>query len=298
MPLDSVIDPRESVLDYMLLDVFTDQPFQGNPLAVFPEAGALNARAMQRMARELNLSETAFMTATAMPGVFDVRIFTPHQELPFAGHPTIGAAWLLREIGWHDDQTPLILREPAGEVPIRFDGAHAWLSAPNPLSVAPSPLSRQDAAALLGLASEALVEAPLIGSTCSSPFHLIRLSSTAALAEVHANPALLPETLKGEHGANVYLYVEEGAGRIRTRKLRITDQVVEDPATGSAAAPLAGYLAQQSSETGTLEYTIEQGIEMGRPSRIAVLVEKTDRQITAIHVGGTAVVIGEGRLRL
>ncbi|SPJ32284.1 PhzF family phenazine biosynthesis protein [Kushneria phyllosphaerae] len=298
MPLHDVIDPRASSIDYLLLDVFTATPFQGNPLAVFPDAGALSARVMQQMARELNLSESVFMTATAMPGVFDVRIFTPHQELPFAGHPTIGAAWLLREIGWHDDQTPLILRERAGDVPIRFDGEQAWLSTPSPLSLEPSPLSRSNAAALLGLSVEILIDEPVVGSTCGSPFHLIRLSCVEALGEVRANPALLPEVLNTEHGANVYLYVEEGERCIQTRKLRISDQVVEDPATGSAAAPLAGYLAQQSPQTGTLEYTIMQGLEMGRPSRIGVLVDKTGQDITAIHVGGTAVVIGEGRLRL
>ena len=112
MPLRDVIDPQASSIDYLLLDVFTGTPFQGNPLAVFPDAGALSARVMQQMARELNLSESVFMTATAMPGVFDVRIFTPHQELPFAGHPTIGAA---------------------------------WLSAPGPLSIEPSALSRSKA---------------------------------------------------------------------------------------------------------------------------------------------------------
>lgn len=298
MPLHDVIDPQASSIDYLLLDVFTATPFQGNPLAVFPDAGALSARVMQQMARELNLSESVFMTATAMPGVFDVRIFTPHQELPFAGHPTIGAAWLLREIGWHDDHTPLILRERAGDVPIRFDGEQAWLSTPSPLGIEPSPLSRSSAAALLGLSPETLLDEPVVGSTCGSPFHLIRLSCVEALGEVRANPALLPEASKGEHGANVYLYVEEGERCVQTRKLRISDQVVEDPATGSAAATLAGYLARQSPETGTLEYTVMQGLEMGRSSRISVLVDKTDQEITAIHVGGTAVVIGEGRLRL
>ncbi len=298
MPLDSVIDPREPFLDYILLDVFTETPFQGNPLAVFPEAGALCTSVMQRIARELNLSETAFLAATATPGVFTLRIFTPHQELPFAGHPTIGAAWLLRDIGWHDDQTPLILRERAGDVPLRFDGEHAWLSTPQPLSLEPSPLTRATAAALLGLSPDTLINNPVIGASCGTPFHLIGLSSVEALADVRANPSLLPPALSAEHGANVYLYVQHDERHVQARKLRINDQVIEDPATGSAAAPLAGYLALQSAETGTLEYTMVQGIEMGRPSRIGVLVEKADQAVTAIHVGGTAVVIGEGRLRL
>ncbi|WP_457809206.1 PhzF family phenazine biosynthesis protein [Kushneria sp. EE4] len=298
MSLHGVIDPREPSLDYLLLDVFTDTPFQGNPLAVFPEAGALGTSTMQRIARELNLSETVFIAATPMPGVFDLRIFTPHQELPFAGHPTIGAAWLLREIGWHDDQLPLRLQEPAGEVPIRFDGACAWLSTPNPLSIEASALSRDSAAHLLGLSTEEVIDDPVVGTACGSPFHLIRLSCIEALAGVRANPALLPAALASEHGANVYLHVEQSERCIRARKLRISDQVVEDPATGSAAAPLAGHLAQQSPERGMLEYTIHQGIEMGRPSRIGVLVDKSGEAVTAIHVGGMAVVIGEGRLRL
>lgn len=298
MPLDSVIDPREALLDYILIDVFTDTPFQGNPLAVFPEAGGLCSTNMQRIARELNLSETVFITATAMPGVFELRIFTPHQELAFAGHPTIGAAWLLRSIGWHDDQTPLILREKAGEVPIRFDGEHAWLSTPHPLNIEPSPLSRSDAAALLGLAPEMLIDEPVAGSTCGAPFHLVRLSSVEALADLRVTPSRLPAALESDHGVNVYVYVDQGEHCLRARKLRISDQVVEDPATGSAAAPLAGYLAQQSHATGTLEYTICQGLEMGRPSRIGVLVDKSGEAITAIHVGGMAVIIGEGRLRL
>ncbi|WP_438765538.1 PhzF family phenazine biosynthesis protein [Kushneria sp. TE3] len=298
MSLHGVIDPREPSLDYLLLDVFTDTPFQGNPLAVFPDAGALGTSAMQRIARELNLSETVFIAATAMPGVFNLRIFTPHQELAFAGHPTIGAAWLLREIGWHDDQLPLKLQVPAGEVPIRFDGAHAWLSTPSPLSIEPSPLSRASAAHLLGLSVEAVIDDPVVGSACGSPFHLIALTSIETLTHVRARPSQLPAALRDEHGANVYMYVQEGDHSVRARKLRITDQVTEDPATGSAAAPLAGHLAQQSPESGMLEYTIHQGIEMRRPSRIGVLVDKPDRSVTAIHVGGMAVVIGEGRLRL
>ncbi|WP_456268652.1 PhzF family phenazine biosynthesis protein [Kushneria sp. AK178] len=297
MPLDRVLDAREAFLDYVLIDVFTDTPFQGNPLAVFPDAGALSTSAMQRIARELNLSETVFIAATPMPGIFELRIFTPHQELAFAGHPTIGAAWLLREIGWHDDQLPLKFHEPAGEVPIRFDGEQAWLSTPNPLSIEPSALSCSSAAALLGLSPEAVVEEPVVGSSCGAPFHLIRLSGLEALADVRADPSQLPAALKDAHGANVYPYVQEAAYHIRARKLRISDQVVEDPATGSAAAPLAGYLAGQSRESGLLEYTILQGIEMSRPGRIGVLVDNTDRGVRAIHVGGTAVVIGEGRLR-
>ncbi|MFC0337427.1 trans-2,3-dihydro-3-hydroxyanthranilate isomerase [Kushneria avicenniae] len=297
MPLDHVFDSDDVVFNYILLDVFTETSFQGNPLAVFPEAGALNQQTMQRVARELNLSETVFVTATAMPGVFDLRLFTPLQELSFAGHPTIGTAWLLREIGWHDDQTPLVLREKAGDVPIRFDGDNAWLSTPELPAFQKDRLSKADAAHLLGLSETTIASEPVIGS-CGSPFHLIELTDLDALACAQVDTTVLRACCSGMETSSLYLYVRLADRRVRTRMLAPLTGTPEDPATGSAAAPLAGYLAQQSSDDGTLEYTIMQGIEMGRPGRIAVLVDRADQQITAVHVGGTAVIIGEGRLYL
>lgn len=285
----------KKTLDYWLLDVFTDTPLQGNPLAVFPEAAGLETDDMQRIARELNLSETVFITAHTF-GRAHLRIFTPGCELPFAGHPTIGTACLLRALGWHDGESSLTLVESIGEVPIRFEGPRAQLTTAQPLTVREDILSKAAAAQMLGLPEATIAAAPVVAS-CGAPYHLIALTDLEQLARAQVDTTMLRACCPEPGERSLYLYVRQPDNCLRTRMFAPLTGTPEDPATGSAAAPLAGFLTGLESGVGTYEWKIRQGVEMGRPSDIVAHVERNEQGVSVIRITGEAVIVGEGRLR-
>ncbi|MFC0267073.1 PhzF family phenazine biosynthesis protein [Kushneria aurantia] len=282
---------------YYLLDVFTDTPFAGNPLAVFTEAETLDGATMARIAGELNLSETVFITRHESPERVHLRIFTPGCELPFAGHPTIGTACLLRALGRHDGSSPLTLVEGVGDVPIHFDSNLARLITAQPLNVRPSTLTPPQAAAVLGLDEAAIVGAPVIAS-CGVPYHLIELTDRDQLARIELDSAVLKSCCPDPATSYLYAFVDEGEYHLRARMFAPLTGTPEDPATGSAAAPLIGYLASRHKDTPVLDWQITQGVEMGRPSHIQGRVERHGGGISAIHIAGGALVAGEGALYL
>ncbi|WP_353980528.1 PhzF family phenazine biosynthesis protein [Salinicola endophyticus] len=278
---------------YVLLDVFTATPFAGNPLAVFPDAAALTDTQMAQLARELNLSESVFITARR-PGRLSLRIFTPSGELPFAGHPSVGTAWLAQALGWHDTDTPLILAEGVGDVPIHFAGTQAWLTTAQSLEVSEDSLSIEQAAEIVGLSREQIVARPLSAS-CGVPYQLIELADLDALAAVRIDSSALAHALPAASERSLYLYVRDTPQRLRTRMFTGDASLYEDPATGSAAAPLIGYLSCQSG-TRTRDWQIVQGVEMGRPSHIHGRVTCAEAGQQTIQIGGEALIVGEGVL--
>ncbi|WP_051081714.1 PhzF family phenazine biosynthesis protein [Vreelandella zhanjiangensis] len=145
------------IAEYYLLDVFTRQPFAGNQLAVFLNTDGLPAATMQAIANELNLAETVFLSAPIEPNHYPMRIFTPTQELPFAGHPTVGTAQLLAELGLINRTQTLVLHPPVGELSIHYSGEKAVFTTARPASITPSTLDQETAAALLGLQSHHVV---------------------------------------------------------------------------------------------------------------------------------------------
>lgn len=281
---------------YVLLDVFTDTPFSGNPLAVFPEAGAINEADMAHIASELNLSETVFVT-DRQPGRFAIRIFTPECEIPFAGHPTVGTAWLIRALGWHGSDSPLVLAEGIGDVPVRFSHRGVEFATAKPLTVSENSLSREQAAAILGLPPHAVVSTPVMAS-CGLPYQLIELADLDRLGRARVDPAALDNAVAEASGRDLYLYVRQPSNRLRTRMFAPTFGIAEDPATGSAAAPLIGYLASQCTDIGMSDWEIVQGVEMGRPSHIRGRVERSADGIETIRIAGHAAIVGEGALYL
>lgn len=294
---------------YHLLDVFTDQIFGGNPLAVFPEAEGLDEERMQRVARELNLSETVFVLPPQTPGcTHRVRIFTPARELPFAGHPTVGTAILLVSLGAvpvEGDSARLVLEEGVGPVPVSVrlrngTPVFAQLSAAMLPEVRPAPPAAEIAAGL------SLAEADL-GSgeqgpevvSCGVPFLIVPLRDREALARARVDMGLWERFLAEPWTGSVYLVAPGEAADLRTRMFGPAMGIVEDPATGAAASALAGYLALRAPQAeGTLRWTVEQGIEMGRPSRLELEADKRGGAVTAVRVGGAAVRVGEGELRV
>ncbi|RUR54581.1 PhzF family phenazine biosynthesis protein [Vreelandella populi] len=282
------------IAEYYLLDVFTDQPFSGNQLAVFVNAGGLSTETMQAVANELNLAETVFLGAATGSNHYPMRIFTPTQELPFAGHPTVGTAQLLAELGLVKREQTLVLHPPVGELSIRYSGEKAAFTTARPTSITPSTLDQETAASLLGLQSHQVIGTPVI-SSCGLAFHLIELSDPAALKNIHISAAVWASAIASSGTEQIYLYVtetsESSATTLRSRMFSREHGLCEDPATGSAAAALTGYLA--STQTSPLRLQIHQGVDMGRPS-VIFTAANGDLKPGFVHVGGNAVVIGKG----
>lgn len=284
--------------EYYLLDVFTDQPFTGNPLAVFLNTKGLTTNTMQALANELNLAETVFLSAATGPNHYPMRIFTPTRELPFAGHPTVGTAHLLAELKRVNPEHTLVLAPPVGALAVSFVQGSATFTTAQPAMMEGSPLDHATAARLLGLETHQVMGDPVVAS-CGLPYHLIELADTAALASVQVSPSIWGETVAISGAEQVYLYVMEQPNEtqpvVRSRMFCMHASIGEDPATGSAAAALTGYLA--SRQPTPLHCTIHQGVEIGRPSVIHTAANG-EIEHGLVTVGGKAVVVGKGEFYL
>ena len=284
------------VLDYRILNVFTDgeDPFSGNPLCVFEDARALTGEQMQALARQLNLSETTFVLpvgdGTDATVTARVRIFTPTYEMPFAGHPTLGTAHVVRELTGAGDR--VVLRMPAGDIPVHAAG-NRWTLRAKPPVVQPVEATREDLAAMVGLGPESLGAEPLLVNTGVTQL-ILPLRGAADVRAAAADPRLLREhaaSLGDE--ALVYVWAESGDGEIEAR-LFFTQgaSAIEDPATGSACANLGGWL-HHHGERGT-HRRIRQGAAIGRPSLLDLEVDP-DGQIL---VSGTVRQVATGSFHL
>ncbi|MEC9482461.1 MAG: PhzF family phenazine biosynthesis protein [Halomonas sp.] len=284
---------------YHLLDVFTDRPFAGNPLAVFPSSDGLDSATMQAIANELNLSETVFVGQPEAPDRYPIRIFTPTMELPFAGHPTVGTAHLLAELQMASRNRPLTLEAKVGPLEVTFEQELARFTTAQPIDISPSTLARRAAAQLLGLDEGQVISEPLLAS-CGLPYHLIELDTLEALGRALPSPSAWKTWVTPSGHEQVYLYVIDRTtaqtGALRCRMFSTEGGVREDSATGSAVAALAGKLATDRQGLGTWRWDIQQGIEMGRPSRIIAEAERREAAMT-IAIAGQAVIVGTGILQ-
>ena len=293
---------------YVVADVFSDQPFAGNPLAVFPEAQGLSAEQMQRIAAELNLSETAFVLPPEAGGFARVRIFTPASELPFAGHPTVGTAMVMAKIqtipaGLSD----LVFEEGAGPVPVSLEWSDgeptlAWLTAPvlprvDAGAPAPEHIARAISLELPDL--DLRPPGPAVLSAGNS-FLFVPLRAVEALARARVDPLSWRSLMDGVAASGVYMFCSigpVGSRRLRARLFAPDQGIPEDPATGSAAAALPADLVRRHGHAdGLSRWTVEQGIEMGRPSELTIEVTVRSGEIAAVRVGGTAVIVSEGTM--
>ncbi|MGK7876894.1 MAG: PhzF family phenazine biosynthesis protein [Xenococcaceae cyanobacterium] len=294
-------------------DVFTDRVFGGNQLAVFPNAQGLDSKQMQQVAREFNISETVFVFPPEKPeGDRRLRIFTPNTELPFAGHPTVGTAHILTAIGdipLKDEVTTLVFEEGVGAVPVkvRAEGGkpvYAELTAAQLPEFGPEPPPLADLASMLSLEVSELLDgdnSPQAVS-CGVPFLFIPLCNCNALGRVQLNRELWKQLLSSYWAPQVYVFTydpELGGSDLRSRMFAPALGVEEDPATGSAATALAGYLGIRNElADGTLRWVVEQGFEMGRPSLLQVEADKENGKIKEIRVGGSSVLVSEGIMEI
>ncbi|HEY4199797.1 MAG TPA: PhzF family phenazine biosynthesis protein [Devosiaceae bacterium] len=292
-------------LNYLLLDVFTSERFKGNPLAVVLKADGLLDDEMQAIAAEFNLSETVFFVKPAGDRNTAVRIFTPRVELPFAGHPTIGAAVVL---GLQGKVSLARIEEKIGLVTAvveRIDRrtGEARFALPVLPEVAGKAPGKSDIARALGL------EVEDIGCGAYQPavysagvlFYLVPVRDPATLARIQRDPLIWARTFPlGRNSVYVFTPTpDEESVDFAARMFSPGLGLGEDPATGSAAAALLGLLAEHADiGNGQVEYVLRQGDEMGRPSRIAVQLRMENDKLVHGGIGGRAVVIGEGVLNL
>jgi PhzF family phenazine biosynthesis protein len=281
---------------YRLLNVFAESTFGGNPLCVFEDARGLDEATMLALALQFNLSETTFILPSTVADA-RVRIFTTGYEMPFAGHPTLGSAQVVRALLGSGDA--LRLEFKAGVVPVQAEGDVWTFTAPCPGGprTAPSPLSRREVAALLGLDESDLAADPMWVDTGADQF-LIALRSPEAVRRVQPDSGLLdrwPASSLGRKTAYVFAFDEEAPGQVLARYF-FTKQgggVAEDPGTGSACANLGGWLIATGASLPA-RYAIDQGAAVDRPSRLRLAVGSDG----AIQVGGRVIEIGRGTVTI
>lgn len=290
-------------------DVFTEQIFGGNQLAVFPDAQGLDTDSMQKIAKEFNLSETAFVfPAENASNTKKLRIFTPAVELPFAGHPTVGTAYVLTSIGaipLEEITTEIVFEEGVGSVPVSIYGdagkpVSSYLTAAKLPELRDNLISYDIIAQTISLQEQDLLLGEWIpqASSCGVPFLFIPLRDRDALARASLNREYWQRYLKSSWSPDVYLFCldpEQDDSDIRSRMFAPSMGIEEDPATGAAASALAGYLGVRNSTTdGLVKWQVEQGFEMGRPSILQVEAEKVKGNIVKVRVGGRSIMVSEG----
>lgn len=289
---------------YYTCDVFTHRPFGGNQLAVLTDARQLDDATMQAVAREFNFSETVFVCPPADPRhTARLRIFTPGGELPFAGHPTVGAAFVLSSIGATPGASQIVFEEGVGPVHVRIERSGGQVvrctltaaQAPRKVAIIKQ---RVRLAAMLGLHPGEVTAHAEVWS-CGVPFTVIPLATVDALQRACLDRNRWTRLLGEHEGRKVYPVARVDDTTWRVRMFAPSLGVAEDPATGSAAAALAGWLAaRQPDATGTRCWRVLQGDEIGRPSEITLEADIRDGVPSAVRVGGPCVMISEGRLSL
>jgi trans-2,3-dihydro-3-hydroxyanthranilate isomerase len=301
-------------LPFHTLDVFTDATFGGNPLGVFPDATHLPTPLMQRIALEMNLSETVFLGPPETPdGSARVRIFTPGVEVPFAGHPTVGTAVFLASREGidlpEDGDLTLVLEENVGPVPVtvRMEGGEpvfAQFTTALLPEHRPSPHANAELAAMVGLDEADLggsgLEADMV--SCGLPYFIIPVRTVDAVRRSVLDMSLWQRMVADGWAHHVYLVCMDAEGDgvdVHVRMYAPGSGVPEDPATGSAAAALGGYLSRADGRReASLSWVVEQGLEMGRPSLLFVEADRSEGETTAVRVGGSAVAVSRGTMRV
>ena len=276
---------------YVVADVFTDRPLTGNQLAVFTDAREIPDEQLQPLAKEMNFSETVFVYPPEQGGHVKIRIFTPAAEMPFAGHPVLGSAFVL---GGPLQLTTINLETLMGIVPVELEREGArivfgWMSQPIP-EISPFEQEADLLAALRIERSELPVELYDLGIKHA----YVALPTEDAVAALEPDYAALAR-IQGYVGTNCFA----GSGtRWKTRMFAPADGVPEDPATGSAAGPLACHLARHGRIAWGEEIQISQGAEIGRPSTLYARAHGSAEAIERVEVGGSAVVVARGEFRL
>jgi trans-2,3-dihydro-3-hydroxyanthranilate isomerase len=294
-------------LPYHLLDVFTDRAFGGNPLAVFTDGRGISDAQMQAIAKELNLSETTFvLPPDEAKHDFRVRIFTPKSELPMAGHPTVGTAFILAREGMLKKREA-VFEEGVGPVPVSIERAAdgpGFIEMRQPLpKFGPRVEDANAIAEMLSLDRRAIRDLPLEVVSCGNPFFFVPVDSLESIRRIRFRPDLAERIVKDIAATGVFVFTQEveiAGSHVHGRLFAPGQGIMEDPATGSAAGPLGCYLSHYglTSRAGEIRSVLEQGIEMGRPSFLHIRIAHDGSDITGVRVGGTCHYMGAGYLEM
>jgi trans-2,3-dihydro-3-hydroxyanthranilate isomerase len=292
--------------------VFTDRQFGGNPLAVFTDGRGLSTEMMQRLAKEMNLSESTFILPPEDPANhFKLRIFTPGKELPMAGHPTVGTSFVLareRMFEWSGEEAELRLEEGVGLIKVRLefrDGAPnmIWMTQLPP-RFGPVIDDAAAVAEMLSIAPGDLnTDLPIEVVSCGVPFLIVPVRDLAAMRRLRVRQEAFSRLLEPLGLGEVFIFapeVEYEGSTVHSRMFAPGMGITEDPATGGASGPLGSYIVHHGlvHAEPTAYIVSEQGVEMGRPSFIHIQITREGDEITRVQVGGQAVYMGQGDIEL
>jgi trans-2,3-dihydro-3-hydroxyanthranilate isomerase len=283
----------------LFIDVFTDKAYAGNQLVVFPEGEGLTKEQMQMLAREINFSETTFIFKAGKAEVdFDIRIFTPKSELPFAGHPVLGTAYAIMNVLdiWPGKRPVLKLNMKVGVIPLEKRDGNIWMTQQEPRFFKTYD-DKKEVASLVDLPAEAISDdLPLEEVSTGNKVLIVPVRSLAAVQRASGNADKLKMFYEETGTLAPYIFSMETvnkAAKIHSRFFAPHLGIVEDPATGSAAGPLTGYLLKHKVFGNSFEILNEQGLEMGRPSSILMNGEAGAGKYI-IKIGGTCACAGKG----
>lgn len=291
-------------MNFYIVDVFAESKYAGNQLAVLSGAGVadLSASEMLQIAREINYSETTFIRSPVMQnGGYDVRIFTPKKELPFAGHPTLGTAFVLQQEIVREKVNRLILNLAVGQIPVTFNYRHEspdvlWMRQNSPTF--DLNLSAETLASVLNLeVSEIDSRFPIQEVSTGIPFIMVPLKTLASLKKARVNLDKYFELVNTTEAQEILIFCPETYSEINDLSVRVFAPslgIPEDPATGSANGCLAGYLVEHSYfGKESIDVKVEQGYEIDRPSLLLLQSQKIEGKI-AVLVGGKVVMVAKG----
>ena len=306
--------PEQRLLKFYQADVFTEDPFGGNPVAVFPDAHGLADHQLQQIAREMNLSETVFvLPPTDQAAVVRLRIFTPTQEIPFAGHPVLGTFYVLAQRGVvaaTDGITRVMQECNIGLFPVELyaqDGklTRVVMTQPKPEFLGPVDAMEDvyKIAGALGLAKYAITDMkwPIEVVSTGLPVLIVPVRTLTAVRSIQPNASAIMDICSrfGANGIMVFTTMTvQPSSTVHARMFAPSIGILEDPATGSASGALGAYLVQKGvvDVAPTTDIVVEQGYEIERPSQIFVRVESDDDIIKTVKVGGQCVMVVEGTL--
>jgi trans-2,3-dihydro-3-hydroxyanthranilate isomerase len=294
------------ILNFHIVDVFAEEKYQGNQLAVFEYADGLSDEMMLKIAREINFQETTFIISDVEKnGGFDIKIFTPEYQVPFAGHPTLGTAFVLLNYPQNIDKKRIKLNLKIGQVPVTKENETLWLEVDNPIF---SKNFNSEIANLFGLTPEDIDEKyPIEIVSTGLPYLILPLKNLATIQRIKFNDVQIKNWLLDNH-----LYKTNAPDELTTAFFAFTretekadnqlharmfcyenEKIVEDAATGSANSCLLAYLLKY--ESNKISCRVEQGYEMGRPSLVHLRGELNDKQNFSLNVGGKTKLIAQGK---
>ena len=289
-------------MKYYIVDVFAQEKYNGNQLAVFVDAGTLTSHQMQRIAKEINYSETTFITNNqSREGGYDVRIFTPAQELPFAGHPTLGTAYIIQQEIIKQPVEKVTLNLKVGQIPVTLHYADnsvnlLWMQQLPPIFG--QKFATDAIAPLLNLSVDDInTNFPMQEVSTGVPFIIVPVKTLAAVKKAKVNLEKYFELINNTEAKSILIFCPETYHQENNLNVRVFCDylgVPEDPATGSANGCLAGYLANYAYfGADSIDIRVEQGYEIGRDSLLLLKAQKTDADIN-VFVGGKVIMVAKG----